>query len=74
VPGETLPHAAEEHETFQLTPAFPASLVTIATSCSVDPASTVAVFGETTTEMDGGGGGGELGELPPQALKRALAR
>ena len=72
--GETLPQAADEHETVQLTPALLESLVNIAVSFSVDPACTVAVFGETVTEIAGGGGGGEaiVDAPPPQPIKEAL--
>lgn len=73
-PGDTVPQVPDEQETVQLTPALPESLATVATSCSVDPACTVAVFGETATEIAGGGGGGELGEPPPQALSTAPKR
>jgi hypothetical protein len=56
-PGETVPHAGEQlvppcvkdHET----PPLLASLETVAVNCCVVPSKTLAVAGETETEMGG---------------------
>src|SRR5260370_14999588 len=59
--GDTLPHGipgspdtAGVHETFQVTPAFAASLLTVAVNCAVAPGCTVAVAGATDTVMPAG--------------------
>jgi len=47
--GDTLPHAAAEQETLQVTPLLLASFVTVAVKGCVVPAGTVAVAGATDT-------------------------
>jgi hypothetical protein len=49
--GETVPQAAAEHDTVQVTPLFAGSLATVAVNFAVAPACTVAVLGETETAI-----------------------
>jgi hypothetical protein len=47
--GKTVPHGAAEHDTVQVTPLFVGSLVTVAVSWAVPPASTMSVLWVTET-------------------------
>jgi hypothetical protein len=67
VVGATVPHCAVEQDTLQVTPLFAASLATVAVTCAVAPASTVAVANETETLM----GGGWPEEAPHPEIKTA---
>lgn len=71
VPGETLPHCVAGQITVHCTPLLEGSLVTVDVNSCVPFAMTVAVAGETVTEIAGGGGAldGALDELHPKPAK-----
>jgi hypothetical protein len=50
---ETVPHDGAGHDTLQLTPLFATSLVTVAVTCVVEVASTLAELAATATEIAG---------------------
>jgi hypothetical protein len=51
--GEIVPHGAGEHETVQVTPLFPGSLLTVAVNGAILPVRTVAESGVTETVVPG---------------------
>jgi len=52
--GEIVPHGGEAQSTFQLTPLFAGSLVTVAVNCALVPTGTVVGVGVTDTAIGGG--------------------